>query len=39
MEFEHLIKKIEACEFECLAGRLEKCLEWIQLKELLLNKK
>lgn len=32
-----LIEKIEKCEFECVAGRLENCLSWIKLKEILMN--
>lgn len=30
---EELIKNIEECEYECLAGNLEQNINWIELKE------
>lgn len=33
-----LIDKLEEYEFECEAGYLTNCLEWLKLKEILLKK-
>ena len=30
---EELIKNIEECEYECLAGNLKQNINWIELKE------
>jgi hypothetical protein len=36
---EDLIQKLETYDFQCEAGPLEKCQDWINLKELLLKTK
>ena len=35
MKKEELIKRIEEYNFECIGGKLENCVEWIELKKLL----
>jgi hypothetical protein len=32
-----LVRRIEANDFECLAGPLENCVEWIELKALIME--
>ena len=33
IKLEELIKNIEECEYECLAGNLKQNINWIELKE------